>query len=338
MATIANVYDAFDLEKFANHVARVAYERDKVMDWMGIVRDMRDANQSNIPVLQTRTGTEVTPLQDRTEGSGVTEKSKRLTQYNSIEATDVLPWEQTLKIPWPMQRHYAERVGGAVAQAKLNRFVRFMIGSVSQSSPDNLLSADIEGYTADAVRDMLAKATEIFDDLNTPEGPENRVAMLAPKAFNQIYTTASIVRKDFGGMGGVGRFPQMYEYAGFTLVNVSTGFNSATLPGAEAKTPGKYRVDTANFSATGKGVYGFAFATETLAQGYATDGELDRITVMPPAFIPEKKGWMLNAALIWDVVCMHESAATGHAGTFTTNSPDTDPGTATHVVVFEDSN
>lgn len=331
-------FSAFDLEKFSNHIAKTAVERDKLMDWMGIVRDMRDANQANIPVIQARTATEVTPLEDRLATVGATEKSKRLTQYNAIESTELLPWEQFKKVPWNIQEQFAERIATAVVNAKMNRFIRFMAGSCSNSTPDHRISLDVEGKTADAIRDGIVLAGELLDTQACAEGPENRVLMCSPSMFTQIYVTESIVRKDWGNIGGVRRFPAMYEYGGFTLVSVSTGFNNATLPGTAAKTPGKYRVDTANGSATGKGIYGVAWAVETLAQGFATDGPLSRIENLVPTFIPQYKGWMVNAALIWDVLLMHEEDATGHDGAFVTASPDTDPGLGSYCVVFEDDN
>ena len=331
-------FSAFDLEKFANHVARVAQERDKLMDWMGIVRDMRDAHQAQIPVLQARTATEVDQLEDRLASTGTTEKSKRLQHYDAIEATEILPWEQFRKIPWNMQAEYAERLATAVVKAKMNRFVRFMAGSVSASTPDHVVEADVEGLTGTPIRDFIVRAGRLLDEQEVAEGPENRICFLAPIAFTQLYTVESVVRKDWGNIGGVRRFPTMYEYGGFTIASVTTGFNDSTLPGAAAKTPGKYRVDTTGISATGKSVYGVAWAKETLAQGFATDGPLSRIEIMPPTFVPQYKGWMLNAALIWDTLLIHEEDATGHAGSFVSASPDSDPGLGSYIIRLDDNN
>lgn len=316
-----STFTAHQLTQFAMHVAKVFVQSDLIGYDSTISRDMRDAYQSKISIIVSRTAGEAAPGSDRTGGAGVTDKSVTLTQNDAIEANDLIPYEQGLQLPWNLVMETTDKLGEDCAAAKMLRFVNYLAGIVTTATPDHRIVGkflEADAGIALEVRNAIIKAANRFAESHLPAGPQNNFIIWDPATFNSCFTEESIVRGDWGGNRGtsdlgMGRF----VYAGFTHIRGNTGFgvdsSSMTTPNG-GTIPAKYKKNlAAGGLSTGK-IVGVGWNKRAMAQGFVGRGRptdpitvnAPRITVHQPEWIPHKRSWLCGASLHWDVQYIHE--------------------------------
>lgn len=299
-------FTAWDLTAWAALIHSEFVETVGRLPSMTIVRDLNDANAKTIPVLEAQTSAEVTALTDRLAADATVQNNLSLTHQNSLEVSDLISWEAEIQVPWSIVEERTKRMVQDVAHGYLERFIRAVVGFTPTASPDHaianddFLTTDTVANNAAAARDAIIKTNELFNIQIMPQGPENRTIILADHLFNALFTLGEVVRKDFGNVGGVRTFGSgEYTYGDFTLIRASTAW--ATNHAFPTATPSKYKIDLSNSPATADKVYAIAFVRQGLAQGF-TRMAPSPVVIERPVWVPWRKGWFMNVAMIWDII------------------------------------
>ena len=320
-----SIFTAHQLTKFAMHVAKTFVQSDLIGYESTISRDMRDAYQAKIAIIDSRAAGEAAPGSDRTGGAGAEDKSVTLTQYDGIEANDLIPYEQGLQLPWNLVMETTDKLGEDVAAAKMLRFVNYLAGVVSVAAPDHRIVGkflESDAGIALEVRNAIIKAATRFANAHLPAGPQHNCIIWNPATFNSCFTEESVVRGDWGGGRrtedlGMGQF----VYGGFTHIRGATGFgvdSSAMTTPNGGTIPAKYKKNLAPGGEGGVGaVVGVGWNKRALAQGFVGRGKIGdpvlsntpRITVHQPEWIGHKRSWLCGATLHWDVQYIHQGDA-----------------------------
>lgn len=314
-----------DIVKFNGKVFQEYNLVDIWRDWMSNVRDLNDAAQSTIPVVQKRVATEVDAGSDRWTESTTTERSTKLVHQKSIEGNEKLTWEQGKKVPYSIADEYATRLALDAATAKMMRVCSWMIGNTpngtnNDDALDHVRVKDLSSGRAQKVADFIKEANVLFHRQNLPAGRGERIMFLDPAYFSELWSLETVVKTTFGGGGGVRQFTynglpmggvtSVIEYADWLILqtNGSFGLNlvagqaDATANGFTTKTASKFRVDCSDFKAVG-------FHRRCIATGYATMGN-NHIEAGRPTWSPQYKSWFFNTACIMDLVSIQKAAPT----------------------------
>lgn len=314
-----NTLTAFDYTRYAGRIVQEYNRVDVIRPEWGLIRDLRDTNQTNIPVIQERTAAEVAPGADRLSGSGTTERSVNLVHNASLEISDKIPFEQQLKLPFNYATQVGRRIVRDLAAAKAVRGISYLASVASSSSPNHQIEgaflADDSGLAVN-FRNALVEGANLFDEQNYPRGEGMRICVAHPNLFNSLFTLSDVVSIDYGGVQGVQTFRVM-KYADWYCVSSPAAFNTDLSALGNSNTPTKFKNNLAagGIGGAGKGgVWAVGFYTESIAQGFATYG--DRyMKITNPWYWPGTESWQLNVSMIWDIVALHYNAS--YSGTQT---------------------
>lgn len=299
---------------------------DLVQDWMMSTRDLNDSASRTVHIFQKRTPTEYDAGESRWAASGIEERACQLVHNKSIEGVEKLPWEERKKVPYSRAAELAASLAMGAHASKMTRYTSWMIGNTpngtnNDDALDHVINKDLSSSRASKVEQFLRDAGVLFRRQELTSGPGEWLMFMEPVLFSELWTREGIVRKDWGGEGGVRRFSyrglpladmtRVIEYAGWWIFETTGSFDlnlssGTTVDGAahgiSSKTPSKFKNDCSDFFAVG-------WHRRTIAQGYATSGR-GHIEISAPVWDPDTKSWYFNTALICDLVSIQKAAPT----------------------------